>query len=173
MVQIAAPLFILRQDCREDLFAVLNKLHDLGFDGVEFLGFFDHEPAVIRYHLRALSMTALGNHVPYDLFSHQTDSVIQEHLVLGCRYITVGGPPKEWFDQPDKLDQYIRDITRIGRECRQHDLRLLYYYHPDELLNHQVGLTLLYFSLAQTPSDSMAFGPDLGWVGIRVEDPEK
>ncbi|MDD2579440.1 MAG: sugar phosphate isomerase/epimerase [Eubacteriales bacterium] len=173
MIQIAAPLFILRHDCREDLFSVLDRLHDLGFDGVEFLGFFGHEPAAIRDHLRSLSLTALGNHVPFDLFSSQTDSVIRDHLMLGCRYVTVSGPPKEWIGQPEKLEQYIREITRIGRECRQQGLRLLYHNHADELYHHQDSMNLLDFILARTPSDSMAFEPDLGWLGIAGENPEK
>jgi len=43
MIRIASPLFILREACKKDLFAVLEHLAVLGFDGVEFLSLFGQE----------------------------------------------------------------------------------------------------------------------------------
>jgi len=57
--KLAAPLFILRQECAEDLMGVLERLAALGFDGVEFLGLFGHEPEAIRKKLDELYN---GNH---------------------------------------------------------------------------------------------------------------
>ena len=64
-IRIASPLFILREACARDLFGVLERLAGLGFDGVEFLGFFGHEAAAVWERLDALGLAALGNHVPY------------------------------------------------------------------------------------------------------------
>ncbi len=38
-IRMASPLYILREACARDLFGVLERLADLGFDGVEFWDF--------------------------------------------------------------------------------------------------------------------------------------
>ena len=67
-IKIASPLYILRNECAADLFGVLRKLADLGFDGVEFLGFFGHsaeEVKAIMSPMRnfSVTLTALSNSI--------------------------------------------------------------------------------------------------------------
>ena len=50
-IRMASPLYIVRQDCEKDLFAVLRRLAEVGFDGIEFLGFFGHGAKEVRQKL--------------------------------------------------------------------------------------------------------------------------
>ena len=88
---IASPLYILRDHAAQDLNAVLAKLAELGFDGVELLGFFGHTPADIRRTLDGLGLKALGNHVPWADLSARPEDVLADHQTLGCGYLTVAG----------------------------------------------------------------------------------
>lgn len=64
-IRMASPLYIVREDCAKDLAAVLKKLAAIGFDGVEFLGFFGHSAEEVKKMLQDNRLTALGNHVPF------------------------------------------------------------------------------------------------------------
>ena len=49
-IRMASPLYIVRQDCEKDLFAVLRRLAEAGFDGIEFLGFkLEHVEVLAMY----------------------------------------------------------------------------------------------------------------------------
>lgn len=170
--QIAAPMFILRQQCGKDLFAVLEKIHALGFDGVEFLGFFGHMPVDIRRKLDQLSLSALGNHVDYLQFSNHVPETIAAHKTLGCSYITIGGPPQNMLANKEFMQTYFNDLIRIGNSCRQHGLILLYHNHAFELFTQIDNTPLLNLILNNVASESMSFEPDLGWIAIGGGSPE-
>jgi len=79
-MKIGSPLFILREECKKDLMGVLDRLAEIGYDGVEFLSLFGHSPVDIRKKMEALELTAVGDHVPYIEFSDNTDKVV---LLIG------------------------------------------------------------------------------------------
>ena len=78
MAKIASPLFILREECQKDLMRVIEKLGNLGFDGIEFLGLFGHNPVDIKKKLDSCGLEALGDHVPFDDFAAHTAQVIND-----------------------------------------------------------------------------------------------
>ena len=55
-IRMASPLYILREECARDLDAVLCRLSELGFDGIEFLGFFGHSGVMPIIFANALIM---------------------------------------------------------------------------------------------------------------------
>ncbi|MDR2568761.1 MAG: hypothetical protein LBD23_00505, partial [Oscillospiraceae bacterium] len=62
MVKIGSPLFILMEECKKDLMGVLERLAEIGFDGVEFLGLFGHKPTDIKNKLDSCGLIAVGDH---------------------------------------------------------------------------------------------------------------
>ncbi len=171
-MRYAAPLYILREQCQSDLFGTLTHLRDIGFDGVEFLGFFGHAPDEIGQALRKLQLVPVGNHVDYDAFVADPSAVIAAHRSVGCRYVTIGG----WFHSEydaSRLAAWAENVTRIGRMCREAGLTLLYHNHHNELKQHGNGVPLLRLLMDAVPSDALALEPDLGWMGIAGASPRE
>ena len=171
-VKIASPLFILRHLCEKDLFAVLAGIKELGYDGVEFLGFFGRQPAAIRQQLDELGLIALGNHVDYFAFRERVEETIADHITVGCRYITIGGLPQQQFQDPQLFADYIRDVNRIGQACAAKGLTLLYHNHSHELRIRLESGLLLDAILDRSMADRLSFEPDLGWIAIGGASPE-
>ena len=92
-IRMASPLYIVRQDCEKDLFAVLRRLAEVGFDGIEFLGFFGHGAKEVRQKLDEFGLAALGNHVPYKDLAADPQTVLDFHQEVGCEYLTVADLP--------------------------------------------------------------------------------
>lgn len=171
-VKIASPLFILRHLCEKDLFAVLTRIKEIGYDGVEFLGFFGQQPVAICQKLDELGLVALGNHVDYFAFREHVEETIADHLTLGCQYITISGLPRQQFLDPQIFADYIRDVNRIGQACAAKGLTLLYHNHSHELrIKLESGL-LLDAILDRSLAESLSFEPDLGWIAIGGASPE-
>lgn len=169
-MKYASPLYILRDQCEADLFAVLERLKRIGYDGIEFLGFFGKPVAALAEKMAALGLEALGNHVDYDVFRADPRAVIAEHKALGCRYITITG----WFGQiydENRFTQWVADATEIGRLCGAEGVTLLYHNHHSEYLQKVNGQYLQDALLDAVPADAMSFEPDLGWMAIAGASP--
>ncbi len=171
-IKIVAPLYILREECNKDLFSVLEKLKNLGFEGIEFLGFFGKTPKELHEKLKQLRLEAVGNHVDYYEFVENIDSTIAIHKEIGCRYITINGLPKEKFNDNDLVSQYFEDVNEIGKRCRENGITLLYHNHDRELTYKTEDKYFLEVILDHIPAENLSFEPDLGWMAIGGAKPE-
>lgn len=159
-IRMASPLYIVRNDCEKDLFAVLRRLAALGYEGIEFLGFFGHEATEVRKVLDDLGLAALGNHVPYSELSVQPESILDFHQTVGCSYLTVANLPVENFDSVSTTLDHLADLARAR------GMRLLFHNHDGELRRHVDGQQELAYILDHTRPETLALEPDLGWMEI-------
>ena len=159
-IKIASPLYIVREDCAKDLAGVLKKLAGLGFDGIEFLGFFGHSAEEVKAMLAENHLEALGNHVPYRELVADPEGVLDFHQQIGCGYLTVAELPLEGFGEvAAKLDELAACAARRG-------IRLLYHTHDQELIEKTDGVENLRWILEHVKGETMALEPDLGWMEI-------
>lgn len=165
-VKLASPLYILREQCAVDLFSVLRKLKDIGFDGVEFLGFFGHSADEVRRCLDEIEFRALGNHVSYQSFLQDINGTLDFHAAVGCGYITVSDLGASGFPGSPNWSRTLAGLTEISERAQKYGITLLYHNHDHELIEHVDGHELLDAILSSTPKPVLSFEPDLGWIEI-------
>ena len=171
MAKIGSPLFILRDECQRDLMGVLSELAEMGFEGIEFLGFFGHKPADIKRKLDSCQISAVGNHVPFNEFEQNTDKVISEHLELGCGYITIGSPDADGLPGGGGYNKTRAFLERAGESVNAAGMALLYHNHADELKNTFNGKSILENIMDDVKPGLLSLEPDLGWMQIGGADP--
>ena len=171
MAEIGSPLFILREECAKDLMAVLEKLAQTGYDGIEFLGFFGHKPSDIKKKLDSCGIKAVGDHVAFGYFAENTAKVIDEHKEIGCEYITVGGPGTDGMPGGANYSRTIEIFEKLGEAMNNAGMKLLYHNHAEELKTKINGKTILEIMLDDTRPDLLFFEPDLGWISIGGGNP--
>jgi sugar phosphate isomerase/epimerase len=165
-IKMASPLYILREPCAEDLFAVLKKIKEIGFDGVEFLGFFGHGAQEVRRCLDDIELRALGNHVPFQSFINHIEETLEFHAAVGCGYITIGDWGVSGFPGSPNWDQTLDGLIKIRERAQKYGITLLYHNHDNELIDHVGGHELLDVIMDSTPKEVLALEPDLGWIEI-------
>lgn len=165
-IKMASPLYILREQCAADLFSVLRKLKDSGYDGIEFLGFFGHGAEEVRRWLDELGLRALGNHVSYQSFLNDIHGTLDFHAAVGCGYITVSDLGKSGYPGSPNWAQTLAGLTKISEQAHKYGITLLYHNHDHELIERVGGQELLDAILSATPKQVLSFEPDLGWIEI-------
>lgn len=170
--KIGSPLFILREECSKDLMAVLEKLAQTGYDGIEFLGFFGHKPSDIKNKLDSCGLAAIGNHVGFNEFAENTDKVIDEHKEAGCGYITVGSPGIDALTNGESYKRAIETFERLGEAMNAAGMKLLFHNHADELKNKINGKEILESIFDDTRPDLLYCEHDLGWISIGGGSPD-
>ncbi|MCL1794144.1 MAG: sugar phosphate isomerase/epimerase [Oscillospiraceae bacterium] len=169
--KIGSPLFILREECKKDLMAVLGELSEIGYEGIEFLGLFGHKPSEIKSRLDSCGLAAIGDHVGFGEFAENTDKVIAEHKEIGCAYITVGAPGPDGLPGGASYPETIDTYERIGETMKAAKMKLLFHNHAGELKYKVKGKTILENIFDDTRPDLLQCEPDLGWIAISGADP--
>ena len=93
---IGLQLYSIREECKADMLGTLEKVKAMGYDGVEFAGYFDYSIADIRKKLDDLGLPCCGTHTASNLLEDdKIEATIEVNLALGCPYVIVPGLPVE------------------------------------------------------------------------------
>jgi len=171
MIKIGSPLFILRDECSKDLMKVIERLGEIGYNGIEFLGLFGHSPADIKRKLDSCGLVAIGDHVPFDEFSANTGRVIDERKEIGCSYITIAPPQADGMPGGKDYQSTLDTVKRIGEAVNNAGMKLLYHNHAEEIRKEIAGKTILEHIADDIDESLLSLELDLGWIGIGGAQP--
>ena len=85
----AYQLYSAREDASNDLEGVLDQLSRMGYEGVEFAGFFEKTAKEVRKLLKHTGLKAVSSHVPLQQIRDDMQSVLDYHEELECGCIAV------------------------------------------------------------------------------------
>ena len=170
MFPVAIQVYSVRDDAARDMMGTLSQLAEMGYDGVEFAGFYGYGAEEIRAQLDKLGLKAVSSHVPFSALRKDLEEIAAYHKTLGCKYIAV--PFLEPQDRPGTpgWQQTIADILRIGTYLKGEGIQLLYHNHDFEFvkLDGKYALDTLYETI---PADFLKTEIDTCWVHFAGEDP--
>lgn len=180
-VHISAPGFILMDEMRKNMPDTLKKVGQIGYDGIELLGFFGHTAKEIKTWCEDAGLTPIGcfvrirdldeEAVPEDV---NTLSDFDRTLVIpgttpeeklqfvqdiGCRYVTLLLPD----DMP--VAEIARVYNKSVKLAEKHGIRLQYHNHAQEYRNQENGAYRMHAIMAAL-DEKVLFEPDLGWMEI-------
>ena len=167
---IAYQIYSAREEAAKDLPSVLEAIAQLGYDGVEFAGFYGYSAEDIVKMLQTYHLEALSSHVPMALMEKDMFQVLSFHQTIGCSYIAIPSLNEECRPGGSKFAKSIRTIERFGRLSREAGIGLLYHNHDFEFvsISGQYGLDFLYDAI---DSRILQTEIDVCWVKYAGVDP--
>lgn len=149
---VAVQLYSVRTACQQDLFAVLDRLSGFGYDGVEFAGYYGHEPKVIREHLDGCKLKAEGTHTGIDQLSDENfAATVETHLTLGAPYCIIPGLPEDMRNTPEACLETAAKLTELSSMLEAEGLRLGFHAHHQDMLPLSGGVSAWYLIARNTP----------------------
>ena len=167
---IAYQVYSAREDAQKDLLSVLRQLKEMGYDGVEFAGFYGHSAENVASMLKETGLTAISSHVPYAQMLEDMDGVIAYHKAIGCKYIAIPHLRNEARPGGCDFAKVIRNIYKFGKMCKENGIQLLYHNHDFEFVTvcGIYGLDFLYDAVCP---NLLKTEIDTCWVKYAGEDP--
>lgn len=167
---IAYQLYSAREDAEKDLDAVLGSLKAMGYDGVEFAGFYGHSAQDVRTLLQKHELVAISSHVPFVQIEKDMFGVIAYHQAIGCKYIAVPYLDDQTRPGAKGFAHAIAVIHKFGRLMNEAGMTLLYHNHDFEFVQMS-GMYALDFLYQAVPEDILKTELDVCWVKYAGEDP--
>ena len=129
---VGLQLYTVRGDMEKDFKGTLQKVKELGYDGVEFAGLFGNAPADVKAMCAEIGLNPISAHVPLQEMLEDIDKVIADYKAIGCEYIVVPYVTEERRPGGELFKQMVEEIRTIGQKCKEAGLVLLYHNHDFE-----------------------------------------
>lgn len=131
-IPVAVQLYTLREEQSQDFVGTLQKVAQIGYDGVEFAGFGGLSGSELRRIVGDLGLRVAGAHVGYRQLAEELNEVIDYNLAIGNPWVVCPSLPS---DQREDLDGYRRAgefFSGVAAELARHGLGFAYHNHAFE-----------------------------------------
>lgn len=139
-MKIAVQLYSVRDHIKsgDDLLAILPKIKELGFDGVEFAGYFGLEASALKAKLDKCGLVAVGTHCGLNDYLPLSLGATAEYAkTLGLLYMGVGGAPHGTARQSETTGKILR------RAMDKSGIPTYYHNHTEEFKKFRNGKTAM------------------------------
>lgn len=167
---IGLQLYTVRDEMERDFEGTLARVAEIGYNEVEFAGYFGRSPQRVRSALDAAGLRAPSAHVPLELLREGWDAALDAARTMGHRYLVM-----PWLEPEERrsLEQYRKLAAlfeRAGEAAQRAGIRFAYHNHDFEFvpLDGMIPYDVL---LAQTDPSLVRLELDLYWTYKADADP--
>lgn len=132
-IPIALQLFSVREECKRDLPATLAAVAKMGYEGVEFAGYYDRSADQLRHMLDDLGLKVAGTHIGLDtLLGDELKRTVEFNQALGNRYLIVPWIPEERRSSKQAWLDTAKVFNGIADRLKPHGMQTGYHNHHVE-----------------------------------------
>ncbi len=129
MIPIALQLYSLRDDAARDLPSILEAVANMGYQGVEFAGYYGHSAEDVRKLLDDNGLVCCGGHLGIDtLLGDELKRTIDFQQTLGNRFLIVPGLPGHrtsskaaWLETAGLMNHIAEQLEPFGMRTGYHN----------------------------------------------------
>ena len=148
---------------------VLQKVEQMGYSYIQLSGV-PLSPQVIAQESNKAGLPVYLTHQPFDELVNNTQKVMDDHAVFGCKYIGLGWLSPEVLSDKVKLTEATEKLERVGKIMKDNGFTFFLHHHHNEFYKNGEQ-TALDFIIENAPS--VHFIVDTYWVQYGGEDPVK
>ncbi|WP_242964982.1 sugar phosphate isomerase/epimerase family protein [Scatolibacter rhodanostii] len=168
---VAVQVYSVRDDAEKDFKGTMQKLKEMGYEGVELAGLYGLSGKEVRAILDEVGIKAISAHVPFQLLTTDLENTLNEYVEIGVDYIAIPYLSEEDRPGAAKFEENLEKMKEIGKACKEKGMTMLYHNHDFEFIkmpNGQYGLDYIYSTIG---ADILETEIDTCWVKVSGEDP--
>ena len=132
-IPIALQLYSIREDAARDLPGVLQAVAKMGYEGVEFAGYSDHDAPTLKKLLDDVGLPVAGAHVNIStLLGDELERSVEFHRTIGNQYLIVPGLGKQYTESRDAWLRTADLMNEIAERLKPHGMQTGYHNHHTE-----------------------------------------
>ena len=140
VIPIALQLYSVRDDCAADLPGTVAKVADLGYDGVEFAGYYGYSAEDIKRILDDNGLQCAGTHIGIDtLLGDALGPTVEFHKTIGCKYLIVPGLGGDYSGSKENWLKAADAFNTIAAALKPEGMWTGYHNHTHEFIPLESG----------------------------------
>lgn len=168
---IGIQLYSLRDVMETDFEGTLQKVKEMGYDGVEFAGLFGKSAAEIKNLCEEIGLVPISAHVPYADIINDIN-LLETYAEIGCKYVAIPYISEEYLPGNEKFTEFTDNLKKIGQKTKELGMQLCYHNHDFEFkkVNGEYKLDVLY---SEVSGDLLETELDTCWINVGGENPSE
>lgn len=168
--KVGLQLYSVRGDMEKDMEQTLKKVKEIGYDYVEFAGYFGKSAEEVRALLDKYQLECISVHQTYQVFLDNEKDNIDYLKTIGAKYCAVPWMGREKHAGQGQFEKTVEEFLQVGKALSAGGIRLLYHNHDFEFEKYE-GKYLLDWLYESVPADILETELDTCWVKYAGEDP--
>jgi len=168
--KIGVQLYSVRDDCAKDFDKALEGIAKMGFEGVEFAGYFGYadKPRELRMKIDGCGLKGFSTHIATaKLRGDELKKTIEFHQILGCKYLIVATDSD--CANPDKCQAFADFFNATAETLRPLGMACGYHNHSREF--EKTGGKTYFELFADRTAKEVVLEQDCGWSASAHQDP--
>jgi sugar phosphate isomerase/epimerase len=169
--RIGLQLYTLRDEMGKDVGATLQHVARIGYQDVEFAGYFGKSPADIRALLDANGLDSPSAHsADFPTMRTRWLQALEDARVMGHQYMVCASLPRNESQTADDYKRVAAFLNQRGEEAKRAGITLGYHNHNTEFkpLGSTTGYDVL---IAECDPALVQMQMDLYWIVNGGKDP--
>ena len=122
-IPIALQLYSVRDDCAKDLSLTLQAVAQMGYEGVEFAGYYDRSAEELRGMCDDLELKIVGTHTGLNtLLGDDLEKTVAFNKTLGNPYLIVPGLGGQYTNSQDAWKETAKIFNDIADKISEQGL---------------------------------------------------
>lgn len=176
-MQIGAQLYTVRAftQTEKDFAETIKKIADMGYRTAQLSAAGPIPARTVADICAAHGVQIVVTHTNPDRIKAETDSVIEDHRIMGAGYVGIGSMPGDYHtgepaDVLDGIRRFIEDFKPAAQKLKAAGMKLMYHNHDFEF--EKFGGKRMMEHLADGfAADELGFILDTYWVQAAGGDP--
>lgn len=132
-IPVALQLYSVREDCARDLPGTLKAVAEMGYEGVEFAGYYNRTAQELRKMLDDLGLKVAGTHTGIQtLLGEELPRTIEFNQILGNKYLVVPGLPREYTESKEAWLKTADLFNDLAEKVKPYGMLVGYHNHSAE-----------------------------------------
>lgn len=169
-IKVGLQLYSIRDKMEKDMEGTLKAVKDMGYDCVEFAGYFGKTAKEVKDMLDNIGLECVSVHQSYDVFLDKPKENVEYIKELGAKYCAIPWMGIEKHKGTQAFEQTVDEIETVAKLLKENGIQMLYHNHDFEFEKYEdkylfdwlyetIGLDLLNPEI------------DTCWVKYASEDP--
>lgn len=169
-LKVGIQLYSIREDMEKDMDSALKAVADMGYDCVEFAGYFGKSAEEVKAMLDKYGLEAISVHQGYDVFLEDEKANIEYLKTLGVKFCAIPWMDVKKHKGNDVYPKTIEEITKVAKALKAAGIQMCYHNHDFEFEKYEDKF-LLDWLYEDIPSDLLETEIDTCWVRYAGYDP--
>jgi sugar phosphate isomerase/epimerase len=167
--KIGLQLYTVRSAMKNDFEGTLAKVAGIGYQEVEFAGYFNHSPHDVRKILDANGLNAPSAHVDYEVLGEKWPGTLDASRIMGHTYIVCPSIPDN-LHRPDGWKRAAEIFNQAAEASHKAGIQFAFHNHEVEFKKFD-GKIPYDIVLAETDPNLVKMEMDLFWTVKGGADP--
>ena len=162
--QLAAQLYTVRDLTTKDFAGTLQRVAEVGYDGVELAGFGNLSAEEAAKAVKQAGLKVCGAHVGIDHLEGDLKGTLKKFALFGCENIIVPWMPEDRRKNGAGWKAFAKSLNKFGAILKKEGFNIGYHNHSFEFELISKGVTGMDLLLENTEAGIVGFELDCFWV---------